>query len=387
MAAIAFLIATASVAAAPAATARIEFDARRIGRGTVTGIADRTKPRAVTADDPVRVASVSKLAVALGVMRLVEAGKLDLDRNVSTYLGWPLRHPGFPDAPITLRMLLSHTSGLRDDADYAIALGDTVRARLGDARAWDGDHKPGYWFRYTNLNFPVVASIMEAASGERFDRLMARLVFAPLKIDACYNWTMCSDAKVARKVVLYDTGGAVRTDGFAKLRPDCPVRLPAEGAPCDLLGYVPGSNGALFSPQGGLRISARDLARIGQVFLKGGAGFLKSASLAEIAKPIWVFDGGNGETEGGFYCSFGLAVQTLATPNVPDCHDDPFGDGVRRIGHAGEAYGLRSGLWIDTKRKTGVAFFATGIADDAAKGRSAFTAIEEELAQAMHQER
>jgi CubicO group peptidase (beta-lactamase class C family) len=151
------------------------------------------------------------------------------------------------------------------------------------------------------------------------------------------------------------------------------------------LGYVPGSNGALFSPQGGLRISARDLARIGQVFLKGGAGFLKSASLAEIAKPLWVFDGGNGETEGGFYCSFGLAVQMLATPNVPDCHDDLFGDGVRRIGHAGEAYGLRSGLWIDTKRKTGVAFFATGIADDAAKGRSAFTAIEEELAQPMQQ--
>jgi CubicO group peptidase (beta-lactamase class C family) len=384
MATIALLIAAASVSAAPVATARVDFDARRIGRGTVTGIADRTKPRAMTAEDPVRVASVSKLVVALGVMRLVEAGKLDLDRDVSTFLGWPLRHPGFPDAPITLRMLLSHTSGLRDDADYAIALGDTVRARLGDPRAWDVEHKPGYWFRYTNLNFPVVASIMEAATGERFDRLMARLIFVPLKIDACYNWTTCSVAKIARKVVLYDIGGPVRTDGFATLRPDCPVRLPTEGASCDLSGYAPGSNGALFSPQGGLRISARDLARIGQVFLKRGAGFLKPASLDEITKPVWVFDGGNGETEGGFYCSFGLAVQTLATPNVPECHDDPFGDGVRRIGHAGEAYGLRSGLWIDTKRMTGVAFFATGIADDTPKGRSAFTAIEEQLAWTMH---
>ncbi len=385
MAAIAFLIAAASVSTTPVATARVEFDARRIGPGTVTGIADRANSRALAIDDPVRVASVSKLVVALGVMRLVEAGKLDLDRDVSSYLGWPLRHPGFPDVAVTLRMLLSHTSALRDDADYAIPLGDTVRARLGNPRAWDAEHKPGAWFRYTNLNFPVIASVMEAATGERFDRLMKRLVFVPLNIDACYNWTMCSDAKIARKVVLYDIGGPVRSDGFATLRPDCPVRLPAEGARCDLSGYVPGSNGALFSPQGGLRISARDLARVGQVFLRAGGRFLKPHSLSEITRPQWVFDGGNGETEDGFYCAYGLAVQTLATPNLPDCHDDPFGDGARRIGHAGEAYGLRSGLWIDTKRQSGVAFFATGVADDAPKGRSAFTTIEEQLARGAKQ--
>jgi len=380
VAAIAFLIAAASVSAAPVATARVAFDARRIISATVTGVADKTGPRAVTADDPVRVASVSKLVVALGVMRLVEAGKLDLDRDVSTYLGWSLHNPDFPDVPITLRMLLSHTSGLRDDADYAVPLGDTVRARLGDLRAWDVEHHPGNWFRYSNLNFPVVASVMEAATGERFDRLMARLVFAPLTIDACYNWTTCSDVKVARKVVLYDVAGPVRTDGFAARRPDCPVHLSAEGAPCDLTAYAPGTNGALFSPQGGLRISARDLARIGQIFLRPPRGFLKRTSIAEITRPQWVFDGGNGDTEGGFYCSYGLAVQTLATPNMPDCHDDPFGGGVRRIGHGGEAYGLRSGLWVDMARRTGVAFFATGIADDAPKGSSAFTAVEEQLA-------
>jgi CubicO group peptidase (beta-lactamase class C family) len=377
MTAIAFLIATASVSAAPVATVQVAFDARRVVRGSASGIADRATARAITVDDPVRVASVSKLVVAIGVMRLVEAGKLDLDRDVSTYLGWSLRHPGWPDVPITIRMLLSHTSGLRDDADYAIPLGGSVRATLADRRAWDIDHRPGGWFHYTNLNFPVVAGVMEAATGARFDRLMARLVFAPLRMDACYNWTTCSDAKVARGVVLYATDGSVRKDDLAGKHPDCPVNATAG---CDLSTYTPGSNGALFSPQGGMRISARDLARIGQVFLKRGAGFLKPASLAAIARPQWVFDGSNGDTEGGFYCSYGLAVQTLATPNMPDCHDDPFGDGARRIGHAGEAYGLRSGLWLDMERRTGVAFYATGVADDAAKGVSAFTAIEEQLA-------
>ena len=377
MAAIAFLIATASVSAVPAATVRVAFDARQIGASAATGFADRAAARHVTADDPVRIASLSKFIVALGVMRMVEANTLGLDQDVSGYLGWTLRNPSYPGVPITLRMLLSHTSSLRDDADYVIPLGQTIRARLADPRAWDGGHRPGSWFRYTNLNFPVVASVMESASGARFDALMARLVFAPLKLDACFNWTTCSDAKVARAVVLYATDGSVRRDNLAGKRPSCPV---TPDLPCDLSGYVPGTNGALFSPQGGARMSARDLARIGQMMLRRGESFLKPASLALLARPQWVFDGNNGDTEGGFYCSYGLAVQTLATHVRPDCHDDLFGDGVPRIGHAGEAYGLRSGLWIDSKRGTGVAFFATGVADDAAKGGSAFTIVEEQLA-------
>jgi CubicO group peptidase (beta-lactamase class C family) len=377
MAAIAFLIATASVSAVPAATVRVAFDARQIGASAATGFADRATARPVTADDPVRIASLSKFVVALGVMRMVEANTLGLDQDVSGYLGWALRNPSYPGVPITLRMLLSHTSSLRDDADYVIPLGQTIRARLADPRAWDGGHRPGSWFRYTNLNFPVVASVMESASGARFDALMARLVFAPLKLDACFNWTTCSDAKVARAVVLYATDGSVRRDNLAGKRPSCPV---TPDLPCDLSGYVPGTNGSLFSPQGGARMSARDLARIGQMMLRKGESFLKPASLALLARPQWVFDGNNGDTEGGFYCSYGLAVQTLATHVRPDCHDDLFGDGVPRIGHAGEAYGLRSGLWIDSKRGTGVAFFATGVADDAVKGGSAFTIVEEQLA-------
>ena len=73
----------------------------------------------LTIDDPARIASITKLHVALGVMRLVEAGKLDLDRDVSDTLGWRLRNPAFPDRPITLRLLLSHRSSLRDRVDYA----------------------------------------------------------------------------------------------------------------------------------------------------------------------------------------------------------------------------------------------------------------------------
>ena len=96
--------------------------------------------------------------------------------------------------------------------------------------------------------------------------------------------------------------------------------------------------------------------------------------------PTWIYDGGNGDTEDGFFCRYALAVQTLASPQ-PGCRDDPYGDGRARIGHAGEAYGLRSGLWIDRAAGKGVAFFATAVPDEIAKGKnSSFTIVEEQLA-------
>lgn len=98
-------------AAEPVAQVRVAFDRNGVVSAQVEGMADHLATgRKITADDPVRVASVSKLVTTIGVMRLVEDGKLDLDADVSTYLGWTLRHPRFPDTPITLRLLLSHRS-------------------------------------------------------------------------------------------------------------------------------------------------------------------------------------------------------------------------------------------------------------------------------------
>ena len=359
----------------PPGQARVTFDRTRIMTIRAGGVADRSTGRLTTVDDPVRVASISKLVVALGVMRLVEARKLSLDRDVSHWLGWQLRNPAFPEKVITLRLLLSHQSSLTDGADYLVPLGERLQDRLSDPKAWDAVNAPGGYFRYANINFPVIASVIEKATGERFDKIMTRTVFAPLKIDAGFNWSGSSAAKVARAVVLYDINGPVRRDDLRGRLPPCPVFTQADGK-CDLSAYKIGDNGALFSPQGGMRISMRDLATIGQVLLRGGKGFLKPASMKMLTTPLWQFDGKNGETEGGFFCRYGLAVHTLAMPGA-GCKDDPFGDGRVRIGHAGEAYGLRSGLWVDPKGGKGVAFFASAVADDEPKGKSAFTRVEE----------
>lgn len=357
----------------------ILFDREKTLASGAEGFADRAAGRALGIDDPVRIASISKLVVAIGVMRLVEQGKLDLDRDVGHWLGWTLRNPAFPDRPVTLRQLLSHTSGLRDAVDYAVPLGATLEATLADPAAFDPGHPPGAYFGYSNLGFPVIAQAMERATGERFDLLMRRLVTAPLGLDACFNWPACSDAAVARAAVLLDENGAIARDGLGGRRPDCPV-VPAADGSCDWLGYEIGTNGALFSPQGGLRISARDLARIGRLMLADGAPLLSTAGFAEMTRLHWRWDGANGDTESGFYCGYGLGIQILAQC-APG--DDPFGDGRVRFGHAGDAYRLRSGLWVDPAAGRGIAYFATAVPADAPRGRSAYREAEERLARRL----
>lgn len=374
--------------ALPPATVAVTFDRHHVRPVLVEGLADRASGRPVTPDDPVRIASVSKLVTALGVMRLVDRGQLDLDRDVSDYLGWNLRNPAFPDRPITLRQLLSHQSSLTDGGElYIVPLGMTLRERLADPRVWDSEHPPGSgWFHYTNLNFPVIASVMERVTGERFDRLMQRLVLRPLQLDACYNWSGCSPQAAQRAVVLYRADGEVAKDDLGGVLPQCLV-VPAADGSCDLAGYIPGWNGALFSPQGGLRISMRDLAKVGQMLARGGKGFLSKAAFAQLTGVQWRFNGANGlgedGTASGFFCGYGLAIHTIGAGGT-GCHDDLFGDGVIRIGHSGEAYGLRSGLWLDPKTGRGIAFFTTAVPDDAPKGQSAFTAIEESVVERSH---
>jgi hypothetical protein len=128
----------------------------------------------------------------------------------------------------------------------------------------------------------------------------------------------------------------------------------------------------------------RDLAKIGQMLVRGlDSDFLRTLSATRMFTAAWQFNGSNGVgedgTASGFFCAYGLGVQLLADNSHPGCRDDPFGDRIPRFGHSGEAYGLRSGLWYDPWKRTGVAYFTSAVPDDAPKGRSAFTALEESI--------
>lgn len=358
----------------------IAFNQDRETASFAEGLADPQSGRRATIDDPVRVASVSKMVTAIGVMRLVDQGRLDLTSDVSRWLGWSLRNPNFPDRPITLSMLLSHTSSVREhDDDYVIPLGSSLKEVMADERNWDPKHAPGDYFAYVNLNYPIIASIMEKVTGERFDLWMHGNVLAPLKLDACFNWPTCSDEAVAHAVELDTPQGKAVKDDLHGRRPDCPVFVKGSG-PCDLSLWRPGENGALFAPQGGLRISARGLARVGRMLLDGGTlegvRILSPAAVETLLTQVWRFDGRNGQTDGGFYCSAGNGTHQIPNREL-GCADDLGTRGAILVGHAGDAYNMKSGLWIDRARHRGIAYFVTGVPDPAPKSPgSAYTSAE-----------
>ncbi len=364
------------------------------GRATIAASGSGDTP--MRADTLVRVASVSKLVTAVAVLRLVEAGTLDLDTDVSGWLGWRLRNPTFPDAPVTLRQLMSHTAGIEDGPGYRLPLGATLKGELQDNAAvhWAAA-APGTRFSYANLNYGIVATVMEAATGERFDRLMTRLVFAPLRLDAGFNWSGVSAAGRAGAATLYRTGrdetdwhpgGAwvAQVDAADARQPPCTA--------CDLEAYPPGQNGTLFSPQGGLRISVLGLARIGRMLLGqgtvDGVRLLTPASVAALFTPVWRIGtagagpgaAANGDTYDGLMRAYGPGAQCLS--GEAGAADQPVaGAALAWCGHLGEAYGLLSGLWIDRAAGRVYVYALTGSRDDPKlyPHRSGFTGSEEAI--------
>ena len=164
--------------------------------------------------------------------------------------------------------------------------------------AWFADAPPGEApFEYANLGSPVVATVLEAATGERFDHIIERTVFAPLGIEACLNWIGYLMSSRYRAVVLYRDTGEVARDDAADLPPNCSIPVD-EGAQCNIDYYVPG-NASIFSPQGGVQIGMMDLAKIGQVLLPLTSEFFSESARQEIVINI-VF---NVATEQNFFAN------------------------------------------------------------------------------------
>lgn len=146
----------------------------------------------IDADTLFSVGSVSKLASAALCLRLVASGVLDLDRDVNSYLKrWrvPSRAQG-DDRAVTLRMLLSHTSGfnVHGFADYApgASLPTLVQTLNGERPAMNPAlvriHPAGTRSRYSGGGYMVVQAVIEDATGERFDAVARKLLFGPLQM-------------------------------------------------------------------------------------------------------------------------------------------------------------------------------------------------------------
>lgn len=355
-----------------------------------------------TRDTLYRIASISKLVTTLGVMRLVESGKLSLDADVSHYLGWTLRNPHFPATPITLRMLLTHTSSLRDDAGYyGWPPGMKIRDFLATGgKMWSAEAPPGASFRYANLPWGVVGTVMERASGERFDHLMRRLVLEPLGMGGGFEPAEFTRAQLDNLAVLYrkrsgpedrevwNPGGpwVAQADDYRGRRP------PARAAP----DYEIGDNGILYGPQGNLRASAVDLGRIMRMLMAGGEidgrRFLQAATVDLMLSRQWTWREGAGSSTFGTgrqrLNAWGLGNQQfldLTGPGVGDRLVE--GGGFTGVGHHGDAYGLNGLLVFDRASGDGMVYLSGGPGSDPALQRGAYSSFhryEERILTTLH---
>ena len=155
------------------------------------GIADVTAGTAVTPDTIFQAASISKPTAAMGVMRLVQDGRMSLDADINTYLkSWKLPASEHTrDRPVTLRSLLSHTSGLGDGFGFPgyhpqAALPTTVQILDGEKPSNTGkvlmERPPFTAFKYSGGGVTVVQLAVTDTTGEAFPTLMKRLVLDPI---------------------------------------------------------------------------------------------------------------------------------------------------------------------------------------------------------------
>jgi CubicO group peptidase (beta-lactamase class C family) len=314
-----------------------------------------------------RIASVSKTITGTAIFQLYEQGLLSLDADISHYLGYKVRNPKYPDNIITIRMLANHVSSLNDGMGYDGFLSATYSAQIPDIKelllpdgayytkdTWQ-NYKPGGGYVYCNSGYGLLGTIVEKVSGERFDRYCKNHIFTPLNMKSSFN---VDDVDIKNLAVLYrDTIPQYDNYGLKK-------------APRDLSRYVIGTNAAAFSPQGGLRTSACDLAKFLLAHInKGyynGAKILNDTTALILEGKVFPLKGlGNPVKNRGVSMHY---TQSLLKGNV-------------LIGHAGGAYGLVSGMYFDKYRRIGIIFMANGGEYGADDGYSQF---EKELSAVLY---
>ena len=281
-----------------------------------------------------RIASISKSFSAVTIMQLIEAGKLSLDDDASKLVGFAVRNPKFPDKVITLKMLMSHTSSVNDSQGYFyLDLIDPAK-NPNWAKCYN-DYAPGTKWQYCNLNFNMIGAIIERQTGERFDQRIKHRILDPLGLYGGY----CVDSlDASRFATLYEYDSLNK-----RFTP-----MPQAYAPRteEIRNYTMGYSTPVFSPTGGMKITAEDLAKYMTMHMYNGlykgVKIMSGKSAEQLREKI-------SEDEG-----YGMAIRT-ATELIP---------GKVLKGHTGSAYGLYSAMFFDPQDKFGFVVITNGCIPD-----------------------
>ncbi len=269
--------------------------------------------RAVTPHTPFILASVSKSFTAMAVMQLVEAGKIELDAPVQRYLPWFRVADPVASARITVRHLLSHTSGLPASACETDQVTMTLEQFVRSLTTVTLDRPVGSRYEYCSANYDILGLIVQTVSGQSYATYVQQHIFAPLQMHDSF-----ASEQEARR------------DGLAQGH----RWLFGVPAPFD---YYNASN----VPAGYLVSSAEDLTHYLIAQLNGGrfgsATVLSSAGIATMHTPAVAIT--EGEGTGSSY-GMGWINGPLA--------------GVPAIWHDGEDYNFHALLLIEPQTHWGV---------------------------------
>lgn len=293
----------------------------------------------VTENTLFRVGSISKMVTAMGMMRLVEDGKADLDADLSDLFGFPVRNPQYPKDAITLRQLMSHTAGLRDNGAYNKALQGDVepleKLFTGKASSYlfATDSRPGTKMQYSNFGGGLLGALVETLSGETLDDYMSRTFFTPLGITAAYQAALLpAEAQVSDQYAM----PAGRLAATVRSADDTVV---AQASPQTDYVYSAGK----------LVLSAPDLAKLVIVLCDGGiyeeTRVLKESSVA-LMRTVQ-------NQIGSVTCDsgWGLDMSILKDTMV---------EGRTLYGHGGKANGMLCTAYFDPTDRTGVVMLTNG---------------------------
>lgn len=294
------------------------------------GLKNIERQEKLSVDDVFRIASISKSFSATAVMQLVEAGKLKLEDRVSDLIGFQVQNPKYPEKPITLRMLLSHTSSLNDTQGY-FTLDVVDPAKNDSVSKCYNAYPPGGDYQYCNLNFNMIGTIIERVSGERFDQYIRKHILQPMGLYGGFNLDSLDRSRFA---TLYEFNRET------KERTPTPAAYTKNSKAWE--GYQLGRSTPLFSPTGGMKISAKDLAAYMTMHMNFGKyrnqRIISKKSSRLMQTPV--------ENARGY----GLALWT----------SDKLIRGQEVKGHTGSAYGLYSMMIFDPRKKWGIVAITNG---------------------------
>lgn len=348
------------------------------------GLRDYARNLPVNENTLFRIASISKLITSLAVLYLSDQGILDLHKSLTDYFGLPVVHPDYPSASITPFLLLSHRSGIQDGGTYSDFLMDTysmenppsiLQLLIPEGSYYATNNwrheAPGTYFVYSNLNYGLLGSIIEMVTDKRFDIFMRDDFLPLLGIQGGFN--VADIYSIDDLATLYRKPGGTwvaQADNFEGIHP--PNR--------ELPDYIPGDNGLIFAPQGGLRTSASGVMQLARFLMNNGfvegQQVIGEEHMSLLLQQQWSWDGSNGDTYFDLFFAYGAGSHI--TTNQPG--KDTIVPNYTFIGHPGAAYGLISNIYVNLEYDASIIFITNGVGNGFRfDNRSSFFTIEKDV--------